>query len=72
MPMELTQNGELREPDEAKDTMFMMGGVALMIFGAGLILSNPIVRRFLGQANPAGLVSTLMPDVERYLKLRSM
>ena len=72
MPMELSRNGELQAADDARDTMFMMGGVALMIFGAGLILSNPVVRRYLGQANPAGLLSTLMPDVERYLKLRSM
>ena len=27
----------------------MLGGVALMIFGAGLVLSNPTVRRYLGQ-----------------------
>ena len=27
-----------------KDTLYMLGGVALMIFGAGLILSNPVVR----------------------------
>ena len=72
MPMELSHNGDFRESDDARDTMFMMGGVALMIFGAGLILSNPVVRRYLGQANPAGLMSTLIPDVERYLKLRSM
>jgi len=72
MPMELSRNGEHHEADEARDTMFMMGGVALMIFGAGLILSNPVIRRYLGQANPAGLLSTLVPDVERYLKLRSM
>lgn len=72
MPMELSRNGELHTDDDARDTMFMMGGVALMIFGAGLILSNPVVRRYLGHANPAGLLSTLMPDVERYLKLRSM
>ena len=72
MPMELRHDGDLRAADEARDTMFMMGGVALMIFGAGLILSNPVVRRYLGQANPAGLLTTLMPDVERYLKLRSM
>jgi hypothetical protein len=72
MPMEFSPNGDHRDADEARDTMFMMGGVALMIFGAGLILSNPVVRRYLGQANPAGLLSTLVPDVERYLKLRSM
>ncbi len=72
MAMDLSHNGEMHAADDARDTLFMMGGVALMIFGAGLILSNPVVRRYLGQANPAGLLSTLMPDVERYMKLRSM
>ena len=32
-----------------KDTLFMLGGVALMVFGAGLILTNPIARRYMGQ-----------------------
>ncbi len=26
-----------------KETLYMLGGVALMVFGAGLILSNPFV-----------------------------
>jgi hypothetical protein len=32
-----------------KDTLSMLSGVALVVFGAGLILSNPIARRYLGQ-----------------------
>ena len=32
-----------------KDTLFMLGGVAMIVFGAGLILSNPVVRRYLGR-----------------------
>jgi hypothetical protein len=60
--------------DDAKDTLFMMGGVALVIFGAGLILSNPIVRRYMGQAGIGGLslLGAAMPDVEKYLRLRNM
>jgi hypothetical protein len=27
-----------------KDTLFMLSGVALVVFGAGLILSNPIAN----------------------------
>jgi hypothetical protein len=76
MSMELSRKGELPESlngsNDARDTMFMMGGVALMIFGAGLVLSNPVVRRYLGQTNVGGLLSSSIPDVERYLKLRSM
>ena len=60
--------------DDAKDTLLMMGGVALVIFGAGLILSNPIVRRYMGQAGMGGLnlLGAAVPDLEKYLKLRNM
>jgi hypothetical protein len=63
-----------QQMDDAKDTLFMMGGVALIIFGAGLILSNPIVRRYMGQAGIGGLslLGAAVPDFEKYLKLRSM
>jgi hypothetical protein len=55
-----------------KDTLYMLGGVALMVFGAGLILSNPIVRRYMGQLGIADLAGNVMPDIERYMKIRSM
>jgi hypothetical protein len=63
-----------QQVDDAKDTLFMMGGVALVIFGAGLILSNPIVRRFMGQAGMGSLsfLGAAVPDVEKYLRLRNM
>jgi hypothetical protein len=32
-----------------KDTLYMLGGVALVVFGAGLILSNPFVRRYMSR-----------------------
>jgi hypothetical protein len=55
-----------------KDTLYMLGGVALMIFGAGLILSNPVVRRYMGQLGMGNLAQAALPDFERYLKLRAM
>lgn len=55
-----------------KDTLFMLGGVAFIVFGAGLILSNPIVRRYLGQMGVGSLVQGALPDLDRYIKLRSM
>jgi len=55
-----------------KDTLYMLGGVALMIFGAGLILSNPFVRRYMSQLGVGNLAQAAMPDIERYLKLRAM
>jgi hypothetical protein len=50
----------------------MLSGAALILFGAGLILSNPTVRRYLGQAGVGNLLTAALPDVDRYLKLRNM
>jgi hypothetical protein len=55
-----------------KETLYMLSGAALMLFGAGLILSNPTVRRYLGQAGVGNLLTAALPDVDRYLKLRNM
>jgi hypothetical protein len=55
-----------------KDTLYMLGGAALILFGTGLILSNPIVRRYLGQLGVGNLVLAALPDVDRYMKLRAM
>jgi hypothetical protein len=55
-----------------KDTLYMLGGAALILFGTGLILSNPLVRRYLGQLGVGNLVQAALPDVDRYLKLRAM
>jgi len=55
-----------------KDTLYMLGGVALMIFGAGLVLSNPAVRRYLSQMGVGNMAHAALPDFERYLKLRAM
>jgi hypothetical protein len=59
---------------ESRDTLFMLSGVALVIFGAGLILSNPIVRRLMAQTglNGLNLLQAAVPDVEKYMKLRNM
>ncbi len=54
------------------DTLFMVGGVALMVFGAGLILSNPLVRRYMGQIGVGNLAQAALPDLQRYMKLRDM
>ena len=38
-----------------RDTLFMLSGIALMVFGAGLILSNPNAQRFLSKMGVANL-----------------
>ena len=55
-----------------KDTLYMLGGVALVIVGAGLVLTNPTVRRYLGQVGLGNFASAALPDLERYFRLRSM
>jgi hypothetical protein len=55
-----------------KDTLIMLSGVAFIVFGAGLILSNPLVRRYMGQIGIGNLAQNALPDLERYLKLRAM
>jgi hypothetical protein len=54
------------------DTLYMLSGVALIVFGAGLILSNPIARRYLGKIGIGDLAQAALPDLDRYLKLRAM
>ena len=65
-----------------KDMLYLMGGAALMLLGAGLIMSHPGIRKTV----TAGLASVMpdlqgkfMPnfdvvssDIQRYLKLKSM
>jgi hypothetical protein len=40
-----------------KDTLCMLGGAALIAFGAGLILTNPIARRYIGQLGVGDLAA---------------
>ena len=58
--------------DSDRDTLFMLSGIALMVFGAGLILSNPVAQQFLGRIGVGNLTERALPDLERYLRLRSM
>jgi len=69
--MELVEAGANGNANE-KDTLYMLGGVALMVFGAGLILSNPFVRRYMSQIGVGNLAEAAIPDIERYMKLRAM
>jgi hypothetical protein len=55
-----------------KDTLYMLGGVALVVVGAGLILTSPIAKRYMSQLGLGDLTAGIVPDIERYFKLRSM
>lgn len=71
MAMEL-EHTDGQGANEARDTLFLMGGAALVVFGAGLILSTPIIRRSLGGVGLASMIGAAAPDLGRYLKLRAM
>ena len=60
------------QDNETRDTLFLLSGAALVIFGAGLILSTPVVRKALGGAGIGNMLGAAMPDLEKYLKLRAM
>jgi hypothetical protein len=55
-----------------RDTLFMLSGIALMVFGAGLVLSNSTVQKYISQVGLGGLAQGALPDFERYLRLRNM
>ena len=66
------ERSDLNHANDGRDLMFMFGGAALMLLGAGLILSHPQVRRLMGDVNLNSLVEGALPDFERYMKLRQM
>jgi hypothetical protein len=62
---------------DVRDAVLIAGGIALLVLGAGFVLAHPGVRRMLlSGANPLGTlgnkVGGVLPDVERYLKLKAM
>jgi|HubBroStandDraft_6_1064221.scaffolds.fasta_scaffold1190015_2 hypothetical protein len=59
-------------PSNERDTLIMLGGVALVVIGAGIVLSNPAVRRYVERSPLKNVIGNLIPDVERYFKLRAM
>jgi len=69
--MELAGN-DTNDIGSDKSTLYLLGGVAMVVFGAGLIISNPFIRRYMAQLGVGDLAQAAMPDIERYLKLRAM
>jgi hypothetical protein len=73
MAMSRSGKGELGpESNETRDTLFLLGGLSLILFGAGLVITNPVVRKLLGETKVGGLVTAAVLDLERYMKMRSM
>lgn len=67
---------------DSKDMLYLVGGVAFLIAGAGLIMAHPEVRKQVragidrvlpGLQDSFNLgLTTVVPDFQRYMKIRSM
>jgi hypothetical protein len=70
------------EKAEARDILYVAGGAALILLGAGLAMANPGIRKTVKAALMAVApdleaplkagVRGMMPDFERYLKMKGM
>jgi hypothetical protein len=70
------------ESHGSKDMLYLVGGLALLVAGAGLIMAHPTVRQQLRDGlsrvlpdmpeNLSSGLSTVVPDFQRYMKIRSM
>ncbi len=67
----------------SNDMLYIVGGLALLIAGAGLIMAHPTIRQTVkdnvGKLLPGGIpqnlssgLSTVVPDFQRYMKIRNM
>jgi hypothetical protein len=67
---------------ESRDMLYLVGGLAFLIAGAGLVMAHPEVRKQVragldrvlpGLQDKFNLgFTTVVPDFQRYMKLRSM
>ena len=62
MPTEMIRRDE-QEDSANKDTLFMLGGVALLVVGAGLVLTSPIAKKYMGQLGLGNLTGGIVPDI---------
>ena len=72
MSMEMMEQQNDIDAREARETLYLLSGAAMVVFGAGLILSTPTIRRMIGGAGVGNLVQAAIPDFQRYMRLRAM
>ena len=67
----------------SNDMLYIVGGLALLIAGAGLIMAHPTIRETVKAnvdkllpggvpRNLSGGLATVVPDFQRYMKIRNM
>ena len=82
MSHSMSEQSNGKEEAEAREILYLSGGAALMILGAGLVMTHPALRRSAKAALAALMpeieqpvkagIRGVLPDVERYLRLKSM
>ncbi len=72
MQSQRLENSSDDQNNDTRDTLMLLSGVALVIFGAGLVLTTPAVRKLLGGVGIGSLLQAAGPDFQRYLKLKAM
>lgn len=78
----MERNDNNNGSSDNKDVIYLMGGIALIALGAGLVMTNSTVRKTVSSALSAVLpelqgkflpdLQGLGSDIDRYMKLRSM
>lgn len=72
MSMQVMEHANGQDANDSRDTMYLLGGAALVVFGAGLIMTSPIIRRYLGGIGVGNLLQAAAPSLDRYMKMRAM
>jgi hypothetical protein len=80
--MSSTHERPMEEDGEARDILYLAGGAALVLLGAGLMMAHPVLRKSAKAAFSAFApdlegpfkagVRGVIPDLERYLRLKGM
>lgn len=54
--------------EDTSDALLVLGGMALILLGAGVILSSPAARRYLDNLDLGRLLKGVAPELARNLK----
>lgn len=64
--MESQYNGS----SDTRENILLFGGAALMVIGAGMILSSEAGRKYLKDVKPGNLVQAALPAIQSFMKLK--
>jgi hypothetical protein len=67
MSREITKYVE-KDSDESRENLMLLGGSALLLAGAGLLLATPTVRRYLHDIGIERRLRAAVPELDRYMR----